>query len=110
MSPTERRQQVLETLCRRRHDTYGNLAHEFNVCKETIRHDIEELMRFYPLETVRGRYGGGVRVMDGFYLNHYHSNRAVFTPKQAALIKKMGDLLVGDDLDTLNTIISDFAP
>lgn len=110
MSPAERRQQLLELLCRRRHDTYGNLAHEFNVCKETIRHDIEELMRFYPIETIRGRHGGGVRVMDGFYLNRHRSNRAALTPKQAILLKKLKGQLVGDDLDTLNSILSEFAP
>lgn len=29
MSPSERRQALLEVLCRRRHDTYDNLAFEF---------------------------------------------------------------------------------
>ena len=27
MNPWERRQKILETLCLRQHDTYGNLAH-----------------------------------------------------------------------------------
>ena len=40
MNPWERRQKILETLCLRRHDTYGNLAHEFNVSTGTIRRDI----------------------------------------------------------------------
>lgn len=31
-------------LCLRRHDTYDNLAHEFNVCKRTIRYDVAALM------------------------------------------------------------------
>ena len=31
MNPWERRQKILEVLCLRRHDTYINLAHEFNV-------------------------------------------------------------------------------
>ena len=110
MSPAERRQQLLEVLCLRRHDTYGNLANEFNVCKETIRHDIEELMRSYPVETIRGRHGGGVRVMDGFYLNRHYSSRATLTPKQADLLKRLRDSLAGDDLDTLNSILSEFAP
>ena len=72
VSPAERRQQLLEVLCLRRHDTYGNLANEFNVCKETIRHDIEELMRSYPVETIRGRHGGGVRVMDDMGFQQVH--------------------------------------
>jgi hypothetical protein len=43
VSPNERRQALIELLCRRRHDTYENLAKEFNVCKRTIQYDIEEL-------------------------------------------------------------------
>ena len=39
LNPWERRQKILEVLCLRRHDTYGNLAHEFNVSTGTIRRD-----------------------------------------------------------------------
>ena len=39
MSASDRHQRLLEVLCLRRHDTYDNLAHEFNVCKRTIRYD-----------------------------------------------------------------------
>ena len=41
MNPWERRQKLLEVLCLRRHDTTGNLAHEFRVSRETIRRDIQ---------------------------------------------------------------------
>ena len=58
----ERRQRLMEVLCLRRHDTYDNLASEFKVSKMTIRRDIAALTCSYPIETVRGRYGGGVRV------------------------------------------------
>ena len=61
MNPWERRQKILEVLCLRRHDTYRNLAHEFNVSTGTIRRDIVVLTCSYPIETVRGNYGG-VRV------------------------------------------------
>ena len=40
MSLSERRQRLLEVLCLRRHDTYDNLAQEFNVSKMTIRREI----------------------------------------------------------------------
>ena len=33
MNPWERRQKILEVLCLRRHETTGNLAHEFNVSR-----------------------------------------------------------------------------
>ena len=50
MNPWERRQKILEALCLRRHDTYGNLAHEFNVSTGTIRRDIVVLTCSYPIE------------------------------------------------------------
>ncbi len=106
MNAVERRQELLEVLCRRRHDTYGNLACEFNVSKMTIRRDVAALMCSFPIETVCGRYGGGVRVADGFYLNR----RKVLTPKQTALLSKLKSQLADDDLDTLNSILLQFAP
>ena len=104
MSPNERRQELLETLCRRRKDTYDNLAHEFGVSKRTIRYDIETLSCSYPIETVSGN-GGGVKIADW-----YHLNRKTLNPGQVALLKKLGAQLQGADLATLNSIISDFAP
>ena len=94
-SPSERRQELLEVLCRRRHDTYDNLAFEFNVSR---------LMCSYPIETSRG-YGGGVRVADGYYLH-----RRTLNKKQVALLIRLRVQLDGDDLNTLNSILRLFAP
>lgn len=110
MSPAERRQELLEVLCRRRHDTCENLAHEFDVSERTIRRDIAVLMCSYPVETVFGGHGGGVRIKDGFYTNHRPATHRGLTPKQIALLQKLCGLLDGDDLDTLNNILSEFAP
>ena len=104
MSAAERRQQLLEVLCRRRHDTYDNLAYEFAVSKETIRNDILVLMCSYPIETVRGRYGG-VRVLDGYYLY-----RKSLNPDQVLLLTHLKAQLTGSDLDILNSILVQFAP
>ena len=49
MTPWERRQKILEVLCLRRHDTYRNLSHEFNVSTGTIRRDIVVLTCSYPI-------------------------------------------------------------
>lgn len=103
-SPSERRQELLEVLCRRRHDTYDNLAFEFKVSRRTIRRDIAILMCSYPIETSRG-YGGGVRVADGYYLY-----RRTLNKKQVALLIRLRVQLEGDDLDTLNSILRSFAP
>ena len=67
MTPSERREAILRVLCQRRQDKIDNLAEEFGVSVRTIKNDIEELTLALPIETVRGRYGGGVRVADGYY-------------------------------------------
>ena len=110
MSPSERRQRLLEVLCLRRYDTCANLAHEFHVCQRTIRYDIEILMCSYPIETVRGRYGGGVRVMDGYYFYHKSSANKALNQKQTALLRRLKDQLAGDDRDAINSILVQFAP
>ena len=109
MSAAERRQRLLEVLCLRRQDTYDNLAREFNVCKRTIRYDVAALMCSYPIETVSGRYGG-VRVASWYHLGYKPSDRITLNPKQTTLLRRLRDQLVGDDRDTINSILVQFAP
>lgn len=109
MSIAERRQELLEVLCLRRHDTYDNLARDFNVSKMTIRRDVAALMCSYPIETVHGGRHGGVRVMDGFYANRHNPERKTLSPKQTSLLRRLSSLLTGDDLDTLNSILLQFS-
>ena len=104
MGPNERRQEIMETLCHRRQETMNNLAFEFGVSIRTIRNDIDILSLSYPLETIRGRYGGGVRVMDGFYIN-----RKYLKPEQKELLERLGAQLSGKDLAIMNSIFNDFA-
>lgn len=88
----------------RKQVTMENLAQEFNVTIRTIRNDIEELTLAHPIETVRGRYGGGVRVADGYYLG-----RKYLKPNQQELLKRLSENLTGEDLATMNSILSEFA-
>lgn len=104
MSPGERRKAIFEALCMRRQDTVDNLAHEFSVSEKTVRRDIEELTLSYPVETVRGRYGGGVKIADW-----YRPNRSTLSPEQMALLKKLAPSLSHADLTVMNSIISQFA-
>ena len=104
LKANERRQKILEILCVRRQETMENLAQEFNVTIRTIRNDIEELTLAHPIETVRGRYGGGVRVADGYYLG-----RKYLKPNQQELLKRLSENLTGEDLATMNSILSEFA-
>lgn len=104
MDAVERRQQILELLCQRRKDTMQNLAAELGVSERTIRRDVEILTRSYPLETVCGRYGGGVRVADW-----YHLDRQRMSPKQTALLRRLAADLRGEDLEVMEQILSKFA-
>ena len=104
MSAVERRQQLLELLCQRRKETIPNLAAELGVCERTIRRDIETLTLHYPIETVCGRYGGGVKMADWYYLS-----RRRLTPRQAALLRRLATDLQGEDLEDINQILVQFA-
>ena len=104
MNASERRQQLLEVLCQRRKDTVENLASEFGVSERTIRRDIGELTLLYPIETKCGRHGGGARVADWYRMD---SNR--LTAKQADLLRRLSVSLSGDDLETMNCILAQFA-
>ena len=108
MSLSERRQRLLEVLCLRRYDTYDNLAREFNVSKRTIRYDVAALMCSYPIETITGPYGG-VKVAEWYHASHQDSAPKYLTKEQYALLMRLKDLLAGDDLDTLNSIIDQLA-
>lgn len=100
----DRQQQLISLLCQRRSDSIQNLAMELGVCERTIRRDIEELTLTYPIETVRGRYGGGVRMSDWYF-----QDRPKLTPKQTALLKRLAIGLHGEDLDEMNRILTHFA-
>ena len=104
MDAVERRQQILELLCQRRKDTMQNLAAELGVSERTIRRDVEILTRSYPLVTVCGRYGGGVRVADW-----YHLDRQRMSPKQTALLRRLAADLRGEDLEVMEQILLKFA-
>ena len=100
----DRQQQLISLLCQRRSDSIQNLAMELGVCERTIRRDIEELTLTYPIETVRGRYGGGARMADWHF-----QDRPKLTPKQTALLKRLAIGLHGEDLDEMNRILTHFA-
>ncbi len=105
MAAMERREAILDVLCQRKHDQIKNLAKEFDVSERTIRTDIEALSCSYPIETVRGRYGGGVKIAEG-----YRRDRKILSSKQVALLKRLATDLEGQDLETMNSILTSFSP
>lgn len=105
MGRAERRKAILDALCVRRQDTIANLAAEFGVSTRTIKLDIQDLMRFFPIETVRGRYGGGVKVLDW-----YHPTQSRLNQVQMALLIRLAKGLNHQDCIVLNSILTQFAP
>ena len=75
MKAAERRKAIMRILCRRRHDTIKNLAFEFEVSERTIRRDIEILSYTEPIYTQRGRYEGGVHIVDGYYFDRMYMSK-----------------------------------
>ena len=104
MSRAERRKAILDVLCVRRQDTIANLAAEFDVSTRTIKLDIQDLMRSYPIETIRGCYGG-VKVMDW-----YHPMQRKLNHERMALLIRLAKGLNQEDCIVLNSIITQFAP
>ena len=105
MSATDRRSQLLNTLMRRRQDTAENLAQEFGVSERTIRNDVLELSFTLPIETVRGRYGGGIKLADWWV-----PSRTSLAPEQANAIRKAAQFLEGEDRQALQSILAQFSP
>lgn len=102
MTAAERRQAILEVLCVRRHDTRENLAFEFGVSKRTIEYDVLELSLTYPIYTTQGN-GGGIHVVDGFYLDKPRLNE-----KEIALLSKILPTLTGEDSKTMSEILKKY--
>lgn len=105
MTAMERREAILDALCVRREEKVNNLAAEFGVSESTIKRDLLELGCSYPVETVRGRYGGGVKIADW-----YHRDRRYLSPVQADLLSRLTTSVEGADLEILTGILKQFAP
>ncbi len=112
MGTAERRNAILKALCRRRYETIGNLATEFEVSERTIRRDIEVLSYTEPIYTQSGRHAGGVYVVDG-----YHMDRMYMSEEEIAVLRKIKDeakrknpgLLLPGEEKTLERIICSYA-
>ncbi len=104
MGANERRMAIWETLCYRRQDTVVHLAAEFNVSRRTIYYDVEFLSIIYPIESIRGRYYGGVKISDW-----YIPNPNIYTPAQMELLLRLAKSLKGKDAVIMSSIIKKHA-
>lgn len=108
MGTSERRNEIVRVLCRRRHETITNLALEFGVSERTIQRDIDALSMTVPIYTQCGRYGGGVYIQDT-----YRMDRMYMTDREINVLKKLEQaaqsylsILTTEESLTLSSIIS----
>lgn len=103
MRSHERRMAIWHSLCYRRQDTVAHLAAEYNVCPRTIYYDVEFLSLIYPIESIRGRYRGGIKIPDW-----YTPDPNALSPAQMALLIRLQKDLKGNDLIIMDSIINWF--
>lgn len=104
LTPSERRLSIIQVLYQRGQETTENLAQEFGVTSRTIRNDIDHLSHSYPIETIRGRYGGGVRIMQD-----ERQRRTYFNSEEIAFLERIKGCLSNNDLGIVNGMIANFA-
>ena len=104
MGTNERRMAIWNSLCNRRQDTIAHLAAEHHVCPRTIYYDIAFLSLVYPIESVRGRYYGGIKIPDW-----YTPNPNTYTPAQMSLLTRLHKTLEGDDAVIMSSIINKYS-
>ena len=105
MNLFERRNAIMRILRREGHTTVASLAQKFDVSERTIYSDITALSLDQPIQTVRGRYGGGVKLASWF-----HPNANKLSPRQEELLQRLRPTLVGDDLIVMNGILAQCSP
>lgn len=103
MTANDRRMQLLQVLCKRKHDNIENLANEFQVSFMTIRRDIEALSYSHiPIYTTQGK-GGGVHIDDDYVYGMKY-----LTEFQAQVLERLSKNLTGNDLKTVQAILKTF--
>ena len=111
MGAAERRYEIMKILCRRRYETIRNLASEFGVSTRTVQRDIETLSRTEPIYTQCGKYGGGVYVVEGYYIDRiYMTNSELDVLKKLYISADKNEaLLTNDEKNLLRLIISQYS-
>lgn len=100
MNAVIRRMAIWHTLCRRRNIRMKELARTYDVTTRTIQLDAEHLSLSHPVETVRGRYNGCVKLPDW-----YEPRANPINEMQMCFLVKLQDSMQGTDAVILCSII-----
>lgn len=101
MSAVVRRMGIWNTLCCRRQVKMKELAEKYGVTTRTIRYDIDCISLTHPIETVRGRFDGCVKLADW-----YVPNKSLLTESQIDFLVNLGKTMEGSDETILSGIIN----
>ena len=102
MTATERYSEILMKILRCGHVKISDLQEEFQVSRSTIKRDLQEISRHFPIRSVDGRYG--VIILD----KDYRVGMKYFTEPQAALLEKLSATLTGEDSILMCEILKTF--
>lgn len=96
--------EIWRSLCCHHYLTVASLAEKYHVSARTIYTDVQILSLSYPIEAVRGRYYGGIKLP-----NWYKPDLNVLTHAQFELLTRLKKELSGDDLAIMTSIIDQFS-
>ena len=102
MTATERYTEVLMKILRCGHVKISDLQEEFQVSRSTIKRDIQEISRHFPIRSIEGRYGGI------FLDKDYQLGMKYLTEPQANLLEELSSTLTGADLHLMQEILKTF--
>ena len=102
MTATERYTEVLMKILRCGHVKISDLQEEFQVSRSTIKRDIQEISRHFPIRSIEGRYGGI------FLDKDYRLGMKYLTEPQAHLLEELSSTLAGENLHLMQEILKTF--
>ena len=105
MTSAERQELIMATLQKQRTAKIDNLAFALGCSERSVRRDVEALTASFPLETVQGRYGGGIKLADW-----YQPQRTCLGPEQIETLKRLANSVSRKDRMILNSILDQFSP
>lgn len=102
MGTAERRLEILNYLCRKRHATMPELAEMFGVSVRTIHRDIYEIEVTFrvPLDVRSGKYEGGIYV-----IGDYSFDRAYMRDEELELLTKVKGMVSNKLSDKENAML-----
>lgn len=109
MDVSERRNEIIRILCRRRFCTTVDLALEFEVSERTIRRDIDILSLTYPIYTTSGKHGG-IYLLETFSIDRMYMNEDELTllKKLAAHVDKLSGVFSDSEKAQLHLLIRQY--